>query len=138
MPEQETRIYFDTNIIVYLLEGESALRELAAQAIVRFADEAHVLVSSELALAECLHGAYRQNRLRTADAYRKLLLDSGDFMTVSLSLNIFELGAKIAAQHRMKLLDALHLACALHSGCTVFLTNDKRLHAFDGLEVRGL
>jgi predicted nucleic acid-binding protein len=37
------------------------------------------------------------------------------------------LATRLKAVHGIKTPDALHLACALHHGCTEFWTNDDRL-----------
>jgi predicted nucleic acid-binding protein len=45
---------------------------------------------------------------------------------------IFALALTLRAQHGIKTPDALHLATALHHGCTEFWTNDNRLKAAAG------
>ena len=52
---------------------------------------------------------------------------------------IFDRAAELRAKYRLKTPDALHLACAIHHGCSEFWTNDGRLDeaaAEAGLTVR--
>ena len=45
------------------------------------------------------------------------------------------LAARIRAAHRTSLPDALHVATAVMSGCSVLVTNDQRMPSVPGLEV---
>ena len=56
-----------------------------------------------------------------------------------MSDDIFAQALGLRAQHGLKTPDALHLATALHHGCTEFWTNDDRLKsAADTLAVNVL
>ena len=53
---------------------------------------------------------------------------------IPISLEIAKLAAKIKAEYKdFKTMDSLQLATAVHTGCDLFLTNDKQLRRFDGL-----
>ena len=45
------------------------------------------------------------------------------------------MAAEIAATASMKLIDALHVATAISSGCKFFLTNDRGIRSSEQLEV---
>ncbi len=54
-----TRLYLDSNILIYLVEGNADLGELVLAAFREI--EAHdiSLYTSEITVTECLNGAYR-------------------------------------------------------------------------------
>ena len=53
---------------------------------------------------------------------------------VPITLEIAKLAAKIKAEYGdFKTMDSLQLAVAVHTGCDLFLTNDKQLKRFNGL-----
>lgn len=52
------------------------------------------------------------------------------FQTLPIDEEIFIDAARIRADHKLKTLDAIHVACAQYHGCTEFWTNDNRLSAF--------
>ena len=129
------RAYIDSNIIIYMVEGETELKAGAASAIDRCLREGGLLVTSELTVAECLTGALRRDR-QVADTYldlfdREKLLD-----VVDVTRSIVRRAAELGAELNLKLLDALHVATAEALGCEVFLTNDRAIRAPGGLELR--
>lgn len=121
-----SRIFFDTNLFIYLLEdmGErgAQVSRLLERVIVR-RDE---LVTSALTLGEVLMKPLRAGDIAWADRYEKLLSTPG------MSVLPFDKGpARIYAQLRrdktLRAPDAIQLACAGAARCDLFITNDDRL-----------
>ena len=55
-----------------------------------------------------------------------------------LDRETFLLAADIRARHSFKLGDSLHLAASVRNGCSLFLTNDKRLSSITDIRVEAL
>ena len=118
------RIYIDTNIVIYAIEG---LAHYAAQVqpLLKAMKAAEVfVVTSELTLAETLVGPIKTNNLLIQQTYRSFLTTTAVLEVVPISRRILEEAAQLRATSKLKLPDAIHLATALQSQCDSFLTND--------------
>lgn len=129
------RIYLDSNICIYFVEGTPD-RQSASRRVFELAEQANVpLITSELALAECLFGAYKQGNEALASHYRDILQDSAAITLIPIDTALLDLAAQIGPQSGLKLVDAIHAATALGTGCDVFVTNDVRIRSLKDLEV---
>lgn len=121
-----SRIFFDTNLFIYLLE-DTGHRGKRVEAIVeRISERQDHLLTSTLTLAEVLVKPLAVGDLAWADKYEKLLNTPG------VSLLPFDRGsarmyAEIRQDKTVKPPDAIQLACAANAGCDLFITNDERL-----------
>ncbi len=123
-------LYFlDTNIVIYAVEGQPALRQRARDHVAALEAAGHRFVVSELTWTECL-----VIPLRTGNG--ALLLDYHRFFpgphltTVPLTAAIHHRAAMIRGVHNHGLADSLHLAAAVACRCDRFLTNDQHLAGF--------
>jgi len=121
-----SRIFFDTNIFIYLLEdfGDRAVR--VRQILERMSVRRDELLTSTLTLAEVLVKPLAAGDIALAERYEKLLSGPG------ISVLPFDRAcARIYAQLRkdksLKAPDVLQLACAANARCDMFITNDDRL-----------
>ncbi len=113
------RVYIDTNIVIYAIEG---LANYAAQIqpLLQAMKAAEVLVvTSELTLAETLVGPIKTNNLRIQQTYRSFLVTTVILEVVPVSRRILEDAAQLRATSKLKLPDAIH-----QYQCDSFLTND--------------
>jgi predicted nucleic acid-binding protein len=118
------RIYIDTNIVIYAIEG---LANYAAQVqpLLDAMDAAEVfIVTSELTLAETLVGPIKAQNLLIQKTYHSFLTTTDILEVVPVSRRILEEAAQLRATSKLKLPDAIHLATALQYQCESFLTND--------------
>lgn len=128
-------VYFDANIIIYVVEGYPAQR-LALQDLVRALDDGFFRVlTSELTLAEVLVGPFRAPSPLYEITYSAVLSGQEQIEVVPVTRDILVDAARLRAESGMRLADAIHVATALRHGCHVFLTNDHRLRAPAGLTV---
>lgn len=66
-----SRIYADSNTLIYLVEGSPEFLPFAEK-LFRYAGEQGIaLVTSEITIAECLHGAHKQGSEALAEEYRR-------------------------------------------------------------------
>jgi predicted nucleic acid-binding protein len=128
------RIAIDSNVLIYLLEGNGARAELAA----RLADavgrgEVDGVLSS-IGLAEVLVAAAKADEGPVFEEIAATIRDLG-LRIVALDASAAEDAAWIRGRTGATMPDAIHLACARRAGVTVFVTNDRRMPALSQLEI---
>jgi uncharacterized protein len=128
-------LYFlDTNIVIYAVEGQPAMRQRARNYLAALENAGHRFVVSELTQTECL-----VLPLRTANGPGLLDYDrffSGPHLSMlPLKSPVLQRAAMIRAVHNHGLADSLHLALAVESRLDRFLTNDQSLAGFPDVTV---
>ncbi len=126
-----TRLYLDSAPIIYHIEG---MMPFATSVDARLAASSVALVSSELARLECLVVPLRNGDTARVGDF-DMFFDARVDEFVDFTGAVFRRAAVIRASYNFKTPDALHLAAAVESGCTAFLTNDVQLTRFTGLAV---
>src|SRR4029077_20889629 len=121
-----SRIFFDTNLFIYLLEDSGQRGSTVSAILERISGRRDELLTSTLTLAEVLVKPLSVGDIVWADRYEKLLNTPG------VSLLAFDrASARIYAQLRqdktLKPPDAIQLSCAANAKCDLFITNDERL-----------
>jgi predicted nucleic acid-binding protein len=140
LPDHITRLYLDTNIFIYLLEGEPRFADPVADIMTEADARDITLVTSEFAICECLVGAHRRGDPDLIAQYEEFFEEAAQALEIiPADSGIMAQAPAIAGTLRLKILDALHVASALIAGCDGFLTNDAGIPSIDGqLEVVGL
>lgn len=122
--ELGARVYLDTNIVIYAIEGFAGLAD-QIRALLQALDDAEIVaVTSELTLAEALIKPLKNQNQLAQQAYKKFLTPTSALQVVPISNDILEAAAQLRAATKLKMPDAIHLATANLSGCDCFLTND--------------
>ena len=121
-------IFFDTNILVYLISGEARKARVSNELIVEGG------VISVQVLNEFVSVARRKYRLTWRDIGVVLATAKASCRIVPLSLEIHELGLKLAERHQFSPYDSMIVAAAELAGCAVLYTEDMH----DGLVIGGL
>jgi predicted nucleic acid-binding protein len=118
------RVYFDTNIFIYLLEGNDTLRAQikTLQALIMAGDIS--IFSSELAYTEILPPAVRAKKMIAIESVQQFLENSDVFHLVPISKVICIQAGILRGETGMKTPDAIHVASAMAESCDAFLTND--------------
>jgi predicted nucleic acid-binding protein len=129
--------YLDSVILIYFLDHIGPLQLRASQALARLRAAGQQVAVSELTRMEC-----RVQPMRLGNAATLAKFDGffalPDVQWAPLTRAVYERATVIRATQRFKSLDAIHLAAAVESGCSVFLTNDLRLCSFTDLTVEAL
>ena len=118
-----TRVFWDTNLFVYLLEGggfAARVKEIRS----RMLDRGDQLVTSALTLGELLVKPREQGELVVRDheaTIRKIAT------ILAFDAPCAARYAAIRADRTIKAPDAIQLACAAAAGVDLFITNDDRL-----------
>jgi predicted nucleic acid-binding protein len=129
------KLYLDTNIFVYWLEGYAAFGRVLGDLFTRLARGDFRGVTSELTLAECLVKPMIDQNLTRQTAFHEALVSSNGLLVQPVSREVLIEAARMRAALRLTLPDAVHVATAHLAGCQTFLTNDRRLRTPVGIAV---
>ena len=69
------------------------------------------------------------------DIYERFFEGDEEIERLPIDYRLMKQASVLAAKHGLKLIDAVHLASAISSGCSVFVTNDKSIRAPEELKV---
>ncbi len=121
------RPYVDACLFIYWLEGAGPV----AEAAVRWLENqpGASMCVSPLVRLEVLVKPLRVGNQTLVRSYEALLAKQE---WLSMNDDIFARALDLRAKHGLKTPDALHLASALHHGCTELWTNDDRLKVAAG------
>lgn len=129
------RIYLDSCIIIYLIEGSHALRMDLRKKL-----EGGWGMGDEFRISDLTRLEARVAPIRRKD--RTALRFYDDFFARRLLVGIpptsevFDRATHLRAESRLKTPDALHLAFAMEGGCGEFWTNDLHLQKAAGDRIR--
>jgi predicted nucleic acid-binding protein len=119
-------IYLDANIVIRLVEGITFTRAPIEARMSPFLGVPDSFVTSRLTRLEC-----RTKPLKTGDTATLRLFetffDGVELRLVELTAAVIEKATDLRAKFSLKTPDALHLASAILSGASAFLTGDKEL-----------
>lgn len=132
------RLYLDTNIFIYALEGYPVFRAVLTRLFEALDRGELTAVTSELTLAEVLVKPLLDQHAERQAAYLQALQPSTSLQLIPVSREVLIAAARLRAEGNLKLPDAIHAATAQLSGCSQFLTNDARVPALPGLVIRRL
>jgi predicted nucleic acid-binding protein len=130
-----SRIAVDTSIFIYFIEAAPAWLPLITP-LFRAADNVQLeLVTSSVTLLEVLVVPYRANNHALAVRYEALLASSRGIRLIDITRDQMRRAARLRALTGMRTPDALQVGAAQEAGCSVFLTNDRRLPEVAGLRI---
>jgi len=129
------RVYLDTNIIIYAVEGYEAHAARIKFLLQGMTEGTVTAVTSDLSLAEVLVKPMRDRNQKLEEVYRQFLLPTESFRNSAISREILAAAAGIRADSSLKLPDAIHFASAINQNCDSFLTNDERFAGMTGIQV---
>ena len=127
------KVFFDTAPFIYYLEDDGEFYSKAEKIFidVRRGD----YVTSTVTVGEYLTGAFKNNDEQKASDFRNTITDY-DFEVIPISWDIAEEAARIRAKYKgFKMMDSIQLAAAKLEDCDLFVTNDRQLKQYDGIEV---
>lgn len=132
------RVYIDTNVFLYFLDGNSDFFA-PASAIIRAAERGTIdACTGDAVMAEVLVGPYRAGSLAHAERIKAFFRREGFLNILSHDADAFDLAARLRGTGGLKFIDALHFATALRNDCSTIVTNDNGIKRGEGLEVATL
>ena len=125
-----SRVYWDTMLFIYLLEGHPTFAPRARQLLERAYRRGDSLFTSYLALGELLAGAEKSPDPAKTLAMRNTIEEMG-FSCLPFDGGAVVPFARLRAKQKVKIADSIHLACAASAGVDLFLTGDQHLAKLD-------
>ncbi len=121
-----SRVFWDTNLFIYLLEDYKDLSQKTAALRRRMIERGDQLLTSTLTLGEVLVGPMRVGNQATCREYEELL--SKGAVLIPFDVKAARIFAVLRAKNlQLKAPDAIQLSCAASAGVDLFITNDDRL-----------
>jgi uncharacterized protein len=121
-----SRVFWDTMLLIYLLEGDPAFRPRADALLARSRRRGDSLFTSCLAVGESMAGVERFDQPLKAAAVRETLEEIG-FRFLPFDAGAMKPFSLLRGREKLKVADAIHLACAASAGIDLFLTGDEQL-----------
>jgi predicted nucleic acid-binding protein len=118
------RVYFDTNIFIYIIEGSLQYQNIIddiAQSIIQKDFEIH---TSYITLTEILPPLVKRGDKDIISGTIEFVRNKGFFQLSNADEEICLQAGFLRGELKMKTPDALHVATAIKQNCNVFLTND--------------
>jgi uncharacterized protein len=120
-----SRIFWDTNLFIYLLEGASGRLEQVSSLLRRMVDRDDRLYASTLTLGEVLVKPLQRGDEPLRVTYEDTL--SLSTVLVPFGADAARIYATVRQDRTIRAPDAIQLACAAHARVDLFITNDERL-----------
>lgn len=120
-----SRIFWDTNVFIYLLEGRgSALERTLAlrKAMLARGDQ---LLTSTLTLGEVLVKPIERGESELYRKYEAVIAETS--LMIPFDIKAARRYASLRCDRSLRAPDAIQLACAATAGVDLFITNDARL-----------
>ena len=120
-----SRVFWDTNLFIYLFEdrGERADRVAALRS--RMLERGDDLLTSALTIGEILVKPARAGRIDLLRQYEQRIAQAATI--VPFDLDAARAYASVRTDAAIKGPDAIQLACAAAARSNLFITNDERL-----------
>lgn len=128
------RVYLDANVFIAAFEQPGARSEHAWWLLDAIEDGRVRGATSELTLSEILVRPIELGDAELVKAYEQMIAPGATFDVTQIGRDILIDAARLRARRRLRLPDAIHLACARALDCRFVVSNDVRLPAIDGLK----
>jgi predicted nucleic acid-binding protein len=128
-----SRIFWDTNLFIYLLESHGPHYELVANLRRSMLSRGDQLLTSTLTIGEILVKPVERHDEELARKYVDAIIKSS--VTVDFDLRAAKIYAGLRGNRSLRPPDAIQLACAAAARVDLFITNDSRLHS---MQVEGI
>jgi len=129
-----SRIFWDTNLFIYLLEDYGRLSKAVVELRRNMLVRGDQLLTSALTLGEILVKPVEEGNDELCRKYEEAVTRAA--LLLPFDLNAARLYASIRRDRSLRAPDAVQLACAAGAGVDLFVTNDRRLHRkrVDGIQ----
>jgi len=122
-----SRIFWDTNLFIYLFEGISPLGKRVRKLRQGMLERGDQLLTSTLTLGEVLVKPLEQGEQGLVDRYEDAITRTS--VMIPLDVKAARIYAALRSDRSLRAPDAIQLACAAAAGVDLFITNDARLQS---------
>ena len=127
-------VYIDTNIFIYYFNKDSQFGEKTRLVLREFRSKNARFITSIISLSEIL--SFKSSE-PIAEQIEQSFFDTPALIVLDVDRFIASDAGRIRRKNKSyRLPDSLHLATALQSHATEFITNDKKLLGFPELKVK--
>lgn len=120
-----SRVFWDTNLFIYLIEDYGHLSERAVALRKRMLSRSDQLYTSALTLGEVLVKPAEAGSEPLRQQYEAAIVTGS--IVIPFSVETARIYASIRRDRDIRPADAIQLACAAHARVDLFITNDERL-----------
>ena len=120
-----SRVFWDTNLFIYLLEAHGMHSDRVVQLRVRMLERGDILLTSTLTLGEVLVKPLEEQNEELRARYETAL--TSDVVLIPFDEDAARIYAQIRRDRSLRAPDAIQLACAGHARVDLFITNDSQL-----------
>ena len=124
-----SKVFFDTNVFIYMFEGLEPFRSRVLEIRKRTIDRGDQIVTSAMTLGEVLVKPTKLGQTSLIDEYDRAIRSTA--RVISFDASVSWRYAALRATHTLRSADAIQLACAAHFGVDLFITNDQQLQNLD-------
>jgi len=128
-----SRIFWDTNLFIYLFEDYGVLSKAVEQLRSKMLDRGDQLLTSTLTLGEILVKPAERNDAELCRKYEHAIATAATM--IAFDVKAAKVYASLRPERSLKAPDAIQLACAASADVDLFVTNDERLQ---GKHVEGI
>ncbi len=128
-----SRVFWDTNLFIYLLEGGDPQFELVVNLRKTMRSRGDELLTSTFTLGEVLVKPIEREDEELARKYFDAIATTAT--TIDFDVRAARIYAGLRSHRSLRPPDAIQLACAAAAGVDLFVTNDRRLHS---MQVEGI
>lgn len=122
-----SRVFWDTNLFIYLFEGRGDLSKQVADLRRAMLERGDQLLTSALTLGEVLVKPAEQRDEELARKYEDAIRATS--LVLPFDARAARIYATLRCDRSLRAPDAIQLACASAAGADLFITNDARLHS---------
>jgi uncharacterized protein len=120
-----SRIFWDTNLFIYLFEDYGNLSKSVAQLRSKMLARGDQLLTSTLTLGEILVKPSERGETELCTKYEHAISNAA--VMISFDLKAARIYAELRRGRSLRAPDAIQLACAANANVDLFITNDERL-----------
>lgn len=122
-----SRVFWDTNLFIYLFEDFGGFTSQVATLRSRMLTRGDELLTSAVTLGEILVKPMQKGDSKAVAYYQKLLTTTAAVLPFEEKAAVVY--ARLRGDRSLRPPDAIQLACAASAGVDLFITNDARLHS---------
>jgi len=122
-----SRVFWDTNLFIYLFEGSSVFSTEVSELRRRMLARRDQLLTSAITLGEILVKPMERGDSASAAYYQKVITTTA--IVIPFEEKAAVIYAGLRADRSLRAPDAIQLSCAASARVDLFVTNDMRLHS---------